>query len=191
MWSKLGKLRKVLEISPKIVYTIIGDPEKWGDVVVLDHPKRLRLKFLMKGRIEMTGYFEHTLDSKGRLFMPAKYRETLSSSTVHVTVGLDGCLFCFNEEEWTAFKAKIADMPMVARRKAERTFIGCSSAVDLDGQGRILIPVRLRERAELTQEITIVGLEGRIEFWDTAKWNAYSSQDDEAEMADMLEELGF
>ncbi|MEM7345759.1 MAG: division/cell wall cluster transcriptional repressor MraZ, partial [Chloroflexota bacterium] len=120
------------------------------------------------------GEFEHTIDDKGRLTIPAKFRDELEGGVV-VTRGLDGCLWAYGRSEWENLAEKIAKLPTTtngaARNFARFMF---SSAFDSipDRQGRILIPQNLRDYADITNETVIIGVMNRVEIWQPTKWNA-------------------
>lgn len=117
------------------------------------------------------GEFEHTIDGKGRLTIPAKFRDELESGVI-VTRGLDGCLWAYNRAEWEKLAEKIASMPTTnpaARNFARFMF---SSAFDSipDRQGRILIPQNLREYSGIESETVVIGVMNRVEIWNPQKW---------------------
>lgn len=102
--------------------------------------------------------YNHTLDTKGRLIIPSKFRETLGEKSV-VTKGLDGCLFVYDNAGWTAFEEKLQAMPISRKdtRMFVRHFLAGAAEVEVDKQGRALIPSKLREFAELTKDVVLVG----------------------------------
>ena len=117
------------------------------------------------------GEFEHTIDDKGRLTIPAKFRDELESGIV-ITRGLDGCLWAYSRAEWEVLAEKISKMPttnQAARNFARFMF---SSAFDSipDRQGRILLPQNLRDYAIIQNETVIIGVMNRLEIWNPAKW---------------------
>ena len=126
----------------------------------------------------LIGEFEHSLDAKGRLIMPAKLRESIGDSFV-VTKGLDGCLFAFSAEEWSNFEEKLKALPLSNRNSREftRFFLSGASECEIDKQGRFLIPNNLRESASLQKDVVIIGVGTRIEIWDKEKWNSYNSSE--------------
>ena len=125
----------------------------------------------------LIGEFEHSLDAKGRLIMPAKLREALGDKFV-VTKGLDGCLFAFSIEEWSNFEEKLKSLPLSNRNSREftRFFLSGATECEIDKQGRFLIPTNLRETATLQKEVVIIGVGTRIEIWDKEKWNSYNDE---------------
>ncbi len=125
----------------------------------------------------LIGEFEHSLDSKGRLIMPAKLRETIGEKFV-VTKGLDGCLFAFSITEWQNFEEKLKSLPLSNRNSREfsRFFLSGATECEIDKQGRFLIPNNLRESANLQKEVVIIGVGTRIEIWDKEKWDSYNNE---------------
>ena len=117
----------------------------------------------------MTGIYQHTLDAKGRLFIPAKLREELGD-TFYVTVSPEKCLSAYSQENWKAISEKAAAMTNLQQRKV-RPLFAYAARCDLDGQGRILLPQHLREFAGLTKSVTVVGSNNHAEFWDSARWD--------------------
>ena len=117
----------------------------------------------------MTGANQHTLDAKGRLFIPAKLRDELGS-VFYVTLSMDKCLCAYSAESWKAFSDKVDAMPYVKQRKM-RPLFAFAAKCELDSQGRILLPQNLRDFAGLTRDVTVVGNNNHAEFWDTDSWN--------------------
>ena len=119
----------------------------------------------------LIGEFEHSLDAKGRLIMPAKLRESIGDTFV-VTKGLDGCLFAFSITEWTNFEEKLKSLPLSNKNSREfvRFFLSGATECEIDKQGRFLIPNNLRETAGLVKETVIIGVGTRIEIWDKEAW---------------------
>lgn len=137
------------------------------------------------------GEYNHAIDTKGRLIIPAKFRESLGDEFV-VTKGLDGCLFVYPITEWKAFEEKLRTLPLTNKdaRKFSRFFLAGAATCDVDKQGRILVPAVLREFAQLEKDVVLVGVLSRIEIWSKAKWedtNVYDNMDD---IAEHMEELG-
>lgn len=141
----------------------------------------------------LLGEYEHTIDTKGRLAMPAKLREALGNKFI-ITKGLDGCLFVYDMEQWQLLEAKLASLPM--SRKTARDFtrflFGGACESECDKQGRILIPANLRQHAGLEKNVTVVGVGARAEIWDTTKWLEYNeaSSEDVNDLAEQLADLG-
>ena len=138
----------------------------------------------------MIGRYEHSMDAKGRIFLPAKHRESLTDK-VYLTVGFEQCLTLFSEEEWNVFEESIYELPFPQSDEAERIFIGNASVLDVDAQGRIAIPQNLRSHAQLEKEVTFVGLGRRAEIWNTNILNEANSQIDMQGLKQSLREAGF
>ena len=134
------------------------------------------------------GEYNHTIDAKGRLIVPAKYREQLGEAFV-ITRGLDGCLYIYDNEEWLKFEENLRALPPNKdSRMLVRFFSAGAADVEVDKQGRILIPANLREAAGLNKDVVLAGVASRIEVWSKDKWdeNVYDDMEDIAEkMADM------
>jgi len=123
------------------------------------------------------GEFQHTIDAKGRLAIPAKYRGRLERGAVLVR-GIEQCLYVYTMETWEA-KARELDSRNLdprQRRMIERRFFGTAFECELDAQGRIVVPARFRTYAELAGETTILGARDRFEIWNTARWEAYQDE---------------
>lgn len=140
----------------------------------------------------LIGEYEHSLDSKGRLIMPAKLRESMGEKFV-ITKGLDGCLFGFSQNEWAIFEEKLKTLPITQKnaRNFVRFFLSGAVECEIDKQGRFLISSNLREVADLEKEVIIIGVGTRIEIWNKNKWIEYNniennSADEIAENMDML-----
>ena len=138
----------------------------------------------------MKGEYQHTLDAKGRLFIPAKLREQLGDSFV-VTKGLDECLFVYPQEAWEELEQKIRQLPMSKSRSLQRFFLSSAADVTVDRQGRIVIPPVLRSYAKLERDVVVIGVGERAELWDARRWNAYTDDLDSESIAQAMEELGF
>ena len=135
------------------------------------------------------GQYEHTIDTKGRTIIPAKYRQELGDVFV-VTRGLDGCLFLYPMTEWQAFVEKLQSLPSNQNtRKIQRQFLSKAMEVSLDKQGRILVPALLRTSAALEKEIVFVGMMNRVEVWDKSRLEEQEIQEDEEALEDTMDAL--
>ena len=138
------------------------------------------------------GEYRHSLDVKGRIIVPAKFRDGLGDKFV-LTKGLDGCLFAYSKEEWANFEEKIKSLPLTNKdaRAFVRFFAGAVEC-EIDKQGRTLIPPMLREYAGLNKDLVIIGVSNRVEIWSQDKWDSYSEAEDlEAdELAEKMAMLG-
>ena len=137
------------------------------------------------------GEYNHTVDQKGRLIVPSKFREQLGDEFV-VTKWLDGCLFLYPNEEWQNIEEKFRSVPLTTKdaRKFSRFFFAGAAACEVDKQGRILIPPVLREFADLQKDIVSVGVLNRIEIWSKDRWTETNSYDDVDEIAEHMADLG-
>ncbi len=139
------------------------------------------------------GEYTHTVDTKGRVAIPAKFREQLTSGAI-ITRGLDTCLFIFPEKEWETLAAKLMALPLAQAnsRAFVRLMMAGAAQVDSDGQGRILVPEYLRNYAHVQKEVVIAGLYNRIEIWASDAWERYKQKTESAsdEIAEQLGELG-
>ena len=139
------------------------------------------------------GEYSHTVDAKGRLIIPLKFREQLGEECI-VTRGLDGCLFIFESGEWEAYEEKLRKLPMT--NKNARSFVrflsGGATPCEFDKQGRILLPATLRKFAGIEKDVILAGLPNRIEIWSEQKWNENNNYEeiDMDEIAGHLTELG-
>ena len=137
------------------------------------------------------GEYNHTIDAKGRLIVPSKFRELLGSEFV-VTKGLDGCLFVYPNEEWVTIEEKFKSIPLTTKdaRKFSRFFFAGATSCEVDRQGRILLPQVLREYADLQKEVVLAGVLSRIEIWNRDRWQDANTYDDMDEIAESMEGLG-
>ncbi len=137
------------------------------------------------------GEYNHTIDAKGRLIIPSKFREILGDVFV-VTKGLDGCLFVYDNEEWKLFEEKLRALPITNKeaRQFVRFFLAGAAEVEVDKQGRILIPNVLREFAQLNKDVTLVGVGSRIEIWGRERFEDTAVCEDMDEIAEHMAQLG-
>lgn len=123
------------------------------------------------------GEHRHTLDGKGRLIMPLEFRELLGE-LFYMTKGTDGCLFVYSQEGWKEFEKGISQLPDITNgrgRDFRRYFIGSCVKCEPDKQGRLLVPLPLREYAGLEKDIILVGIGPRIEIWSPESWERYNN----------------
>ena len=138
----------------------------------------------------MTGEYQHSLDSKGRLFIPAKLRDELGE-VFFVSLSMERCLCAYSSENWQIFSDKVNAMPYVKQRKM-RPLFAHAARCELDSQGRALIPQNLREYAGLTKSVTVVGCNNHAELWDSDSWQAIFQLETTPEnIAAVMEELEF
>ena len=137
------------------------------------------------------GEYNHTIDAKGRLIIPSKFREILGDVFV-VTKGLDGCLFVYDNEEWKLFEEKLRALPITNKeaRQFVRFFLAGATEAEVDKQGRILIPNVLREFAQLGRDVVLVGVGSRIEIWSRERLDETAALEDMDEIAEHMAQLG-
>ncbi len=139
------------------------------------------------------GEFKHSVDTKGRVAVPAKFRNQISSGAI-ITRGLDHCLFVFTEGDWEALAQKIIALPLAQSnsRAFSRLMLAGASGVEVDSQGRILIPDYLRKYAGISKSVKVIGVYNRVEIWDEASWQKYKEKTENAgdEIAEKLGEIG-
>ncbi len=139
------------------------------------------------------GEYQHSLDRKGRLIIPSRFREVIKEHEVEnffITRGLDRCLFIFPEDEWKLQEQKFKSMPFTKSesRIFNRFYFSGASEIQLDRQGRILLPAYLKEYAHIKKEVVIVGISNRIEIWDRELWQEFykSSEQSFEQIAEKL-----
>ena len=137
------------------------------------------------------GEYNHTIDPKGRVIIPAKFRENLGSQFV-ITKGLDGCLYGYPYDTWEQVGKNFQESMKANKeaRKFSRFFFASASSCDIDKQGRILIPANLRDYAGLKKDVVLAGNLTHIEIWDKDKWDADNTFEDMDDVADKLAEIG-
>jgi len=139
------------------------------------------------------GEYQHTLDSKGRVTIPSKFREELGEVFV-ITKGLDNCLFVYPMEEWKNLEDKLKQLPLTSRdaRAFVRFFFAGASESTLDKQGRVLIPSNLRQHSRIDKEAVIIGVSTRLEIWSKEIWESYINDDNLSyeNIAEKMAELG-
>ena len=138
----------------------------------------------------MTGTYEHSIDAKSRLFIPSKFREELGT-TFYLAMGIDQCLAIYPMSTWTRFTEKFASLPM-SQSKSMRALFANAAKCELDSQGRIVIPQKLKDYAKLEKETVIIGVNDRAEIWSAAAWREQEEEEMTPEkMSAVMAELGF
>ena len=137
------------------------------------------------------GEYKHTIDAKGRLIIPSKFRELLGEKFI-LTKGLDGCLYIYPMDEWEAFEEKLRALPLTNKnaRTFSRFFVAGATDCELDKQGRILVPQTLREFADLDKDVVLTGNLSRIEVWSKEKWSENCNYDDMDDVAASMQDMG-
>lgn len=167
------RLGRSMPTFPRNDHPVGGSGGKWGAVFL--------------------GEYAHTLDDKGRLIIPARFREELGPRFV-VTRGLDRCLFVYASTEWQVLADKLRSLPLTkadSRAFARLLFSGASEC-DLDKQGRILLPSVLREFAAIERDVIVIGVSNRVEIWAAEEWQKYSDEATESyeAIAEKIVDLG-
>ncbi len=134
----------------------------------------------------LIGQFEHTLDAKGRINFPAKFREDMGNRFI-LTKGLDNCIAVYSLEEWERWEKKLSALP----DSKSRFFFASATDVEPDKQGRIVLPAVLREYAGLTKDVVVIGASDRAEIWDAARWAADNEDLTSDQMAELMDSLNF
>lgn len=139
------------------------------------------------------GEYQHTLDNKGRVIIPSRFREDLGEEFV-MTKGLDNCLFIYARDEWSILEEKLKTLPLTNRdaRAFVRFFFSGAAECTLDKQGRVLIPANLREHSRLEKDVVVIGVSTRMEIWSKEEWDSYNSDDNLSydNIAEKMAELG-
>ncbi len=140
---------------------------------------------------ELLGQHRYQLDAKGRVALPGKFREAFGDG-VFVTLGEDGCLYAFPQEEWARRREEARNRPLPGRaaRDYARMFFGNAEQLALDGQGRLVIPQKLRAQIGLERDAVVVGVSDRLEIWSGPAWDRYEQARVGAYMAGALEPDG-
>lgn len=138
------------------------------------------------------GEYQHALDSKNRMIVPSKLREELGNKFV-ITKGLDGCLYAYPQDEWKNLEEKMKTLPLTNRdaRSFVRFFFAGACEIEMDKQGRGLIPQNLKEYAGIEKEIVSIGVLTRVEIWSKERWQEYNDSNVDFEsIAEKMSDLG-
>ncbi len=136
------------------------------------------------------GEYEHGLDEKGRIIVPTKFRESLGDHFV-LTLGTDGCLFIYPMQEWEQFVEKLKGLPGTKEaRQMQRYFMAGAVECECDKQGRVMIPLKLRDHAGIVKDVVSVGVVNKIEIWSKERWDVNNTYDSVDDIADHMSEFG-
>lgn len=138
----------------------------------------------------LTGQYLHTVDSKGRVFVPAKFRSDLQGNLILVK-GLDECIVLYNETQWNDFIKKLETYGEMQMKKIKRFILASAFNTELDSQGRIVLSPELRTHASIEKEVSFVGLNNSVEIWRPDKFREINDTADIEEMKEMLKNVGF
>lgn len=140
------------------------------------------------------GEYQHSIDDKGRIIIPAKFRDGLGSQFI-ATRGLDNCLFVYPLQEWAVLEQKLKSLPLMKSdaRAFSRFFFSGATECELDKQGRVTVPGNLRDYAKLDKDCTVIGVSNRVEIWSKQIWEGYYEQSEDAfnEIAEKLVDFDF
>ncbi len=140
------------------------------------------------------GEFQHSIDEKGRIIIPAKFRDLLGTSFV-VTRGLDQCLFVYPQSEWEVLEQKLKALPLMKSdaRAFTRFFFSGATECEWDKQGRVNLPATLRQYAKLEKDCVVLGVSNRVEIWSRDTWELYFQQSEDTfnEIAEKLVDFNF
>ena len=136
-----------------------------------------------------TGEYDHTIDAKGRMFLPAKFRGEFGDRVI-LARGIDKCVCIYPVEEWEKYIEKIKNLPVVKARKAKRLISATASETEIDGQGRVLIPAKLREYAGLEKNVKVIGNTEIAEIWTSEAYDEFLDSMSAEELEKELTELG-
>lgn len=141
----------------------------------------------------LMGEYQHNIDAKGRVIVPAKFREEIGQTFI-ITKGLDNCLVIYTLEEWKSLEEKMKKFPTTDQgvRRFFRFLFSGACECEPDSQGRIMIPQNLRKHANISKEIVFIGIVNRIEVWAKDTWDTYNNEDNfiDNELAEKMAELG-
>ncbi|MEW8956514.1 division/cell wall cluster transcriptional repressor MraZ [Clostridium sp.] len=140
----------------------------------------------------LVGEYTHGLDGKNRMIIPSKFREALGNKFI-LTKGLDGCLYAYTMDEWRNLEIKLKALPLTNKdaRTFVRFFVGGAHEIEVDKQGRGVIPQSLKEYSSIGKEIVSIGVLTRIEIWSKEKWEEYNEDNvDFNSISEKMEELG-
>lgn len=163
--------------------------EKWSEVEY----SGVKLKLKVENCHMFIGEYQNSIDAKGRIIVPSKFREQLGNKFI-LTKGLDSCLFIYTVEEWAKFEEKLAALPTANKdaRAFVRYFFSSAVECEVDKQGRLTIPQNLREHAKIDKELVTIGVSRKIEIWSKQEWDNYNEGTNLGpdEIADRMSEFG-
>jgi MraZ protein len=163
--------------------------EKWSEVEYSGVTFKLRVENCQM----FIGEYQNSIDSKGRIIVPSKFRDQLGSKFI-LTKGLDNCLYIYPMEEWSRFEDKLGSLPVSNKdaRAFVRYFFSSAVECEVDKQGRLTIPQNLREHAKIDKELVTIGVLSKIEIWSKQEWDNYNEGSNLGpdDIADKMAEFG-
>lgn len=147
-----------------------------------------------EGETMFLGEYQHSLDAKGRLIIPAKFREQMGEKCF-LTLGLDGCIFLFPQSEWEALSHQVTRLPLTSKgsRDFSRRFFASANEFEFDKQGRILLPPKLLKELKFDKDVSLVGVSNRVEIWPRERWEATYEDNEEnsyEQLAELIADIG-
>ena len=136
------------------------------------------------------GGSKHTVDAKGRMFFPARFREDLWEQ-ITVCRGVEKCLMLFAPDEWELFAARIKSQPFSISSQLQRYFFSTAAQCSVDAQGRLLLPQQLRDYAGLNKDVWVIGTQNRAEIWDLDEWNNAQNSLTNDDVKALMDKIGF
>lgn len=133
----------------------------------------------------LMGSYQHNIDAKGRVIMPAKFREELGE-VFYATKGTDECIMVLSAAGWEELSRKICSLPSAQAKDLRRFFFSSAAELEPDKQGRVLVPQLLREHAHLDKDVMIIGTGTRVEIWDLDRWNNYNNEISESQVLEIM-----
>lgn len=137
----------------------------------------------------LIGTYQHNIDAKGRVIMPAKLREALGN-VFYATKGIDGCITVRSQSDWEALGQKLRALPVAQTIELQRFLFSGAAELEPDKQGRVLLPQTLRDYAGLSKDVIIIGTGSDVEIWDADKWNAYNNAITQSRVLDIMKTFG-
>jgi len=163
-------------------------------ILVGESGAKWRIEGKRWGEVMFMGEFQHSIDEKGRIIIPSKFRDSLGASFI-ATRGLDNCLFVYPMSEWSILEQKLKSLPLMKSdaRAFTRFFFSGATECELDKQGRVNIPGHLRDYAKLDKDCMVLGVSSRVEIWSKQTWDGYYEQSEQTfnEIAEKLVDFDF
>ena len=138
----------------------------------------------------LIGGSKHTVDAKGRMFFPARFRDEMWED-ITICRGVEKCLMLYTQEEWARFSQRIKEQPFSVSSQLQRYFFSTAALCSVDAQGRLLLPQQLRDFAGLQKDVWVTGVQDRVEIWDIDEWNKAQSAMTNDDVKSLMDRNGF
>ena len=138
----------------------------------------------------LIGGSQHTIDAKGRMFFPARFRDEMWEN-ITICRGVEKCLMLYTEKEWAKFSERIGEQPFSVSSKLQRYFFSTAAFCSVDAQGRLLLPQQLRDFAGIKKDVWVTGVRDRVEIWDIDEWNKAQDAMTTEDVKNLMDEIGF